>query len=76
MMMNPTALLKIKGMMDQFMANHPRLPQFFQAVKMNGIPEGTIIEATITYPDGRKMCSNIKVKAEDLELFEQLSQMK
>ena len=75
-MMNPGMMMKMKEMMDRFWANHPRLPQFLEAVRVNGIPEGTIIEATVTYPDGRKMCTNIKVKAEDLELMEQLRQMR
>ena len=43
--------------------------------------EGSIIEISVTAPDGRKITTNMKVNQEDLELVEQLkafgnSQMK
>ncbi len=79
-MVNPMALMQIKGMLDKFKQNHPKVPMFFSdAARSMG--EGSIIEISVTAPDGRKITTNMKVNQEDLELVEQLkafgnSQMK
>ena len=41
--MNPMALMQIKGMLDTFKKNHPKVPMFFSAAAQN-IGEGSIIE--------------------------------
>lgn len=69
--MNPMAMMKIKGLLDRFRSNHPKVPMFFSAVSQS-IGEGSIIEISITNADGKKLCTNMKVTADDLELFEQL----
>lgn len=69
--MNPMAMMKIKGLLDRFRSNHPKVPMFFSAASQN-IGEGSIIEISITNADGKKLCTNMKVTADDLELFEQL----
>ena len=69
--MNPFALMKIKGMIEQFQANHPRVPMFFRDA-MQCVEEGTIIEIQVTIKEGKNLCTNMKITAEDLELFEQL----
>ena len=69
--MNPMAMMKIKGLLDRFRANHPKVPMFFSAASQS-IGEGSIIEISITNADGKKLCTNMKVTADDLELFEQL----
>ncbi len=74
-MMNPAALFKIKGAWDTFARNHPKFPMFVQAVSQAGITEGTIIEVSVTSTDGRKMETNVKLTASDLELFEMLKKM-
>lgn len=69
--MNPMAMMKIKGLLDRFRSNHPKVPMFFSAASQS-IGEGSIIEINITNADGKKLCTNMKVTADDLELFEQL----
>lgn len=69
--MNPMALMQIKGLYDRFKNNHPKVPMFFKAAGQN-IGEGSIIEISITDPQGKKMTTNMKVSEEDLELFQQL----
>ncbi|MBQ7429015.1 MAG: hypothetical protein IJV29_05060 [Butyrivibrio sp.] len=71
-MVNPMGLFQLKSLWDKFRENHPKFPMFLSALQKNGIKEGTIIEITITEPDGEKIQSNIKISASDLELFEQL----
>ena len=70
--MNPASLFKIKGLWEKFSANHPKFPAFLQAASNGMMSEGTIIDITVTAPDGRHISTNVKLKEEDLELFRQL----
>lgn len=72
MAMNPMALLKMKKSWDTFCGNHPRFPAFLQAVQSAGIKEGTIIEVTITTPEGRSMTTNVRITASDLQVYEDI----
>lgn len=72
--MNPMALMQIKGLLDRFKNNHPKVPMFFSAAAKS-IGEGSIIEISVTSPDGKKINTNMRVMAEDLELVEQLKTM-
>lgn len=74
-MMNPAKLFKIKGAWDTFISNHPKFPMFINAVKATGMKEGTLMEITVTTPEGRKLSTNIKVTQSDKELLEDLSDM-
>lgn len=66
---------KIKSGIDRFRANHPKFPLFLNAVAQNAMVEGTIIEFTVTTPDGKNYCSNVKLKADDMELIEMFKNM-
>lgn len=74
-MMNPAKLFKLKGAWDKFTQNHPKFPMFINAVKTNGMNEGTVMEIIMTTPEGKKLSTNIKVTQSDKELFEELSDM-
>lgn len=74
-MMNPAKLFKIKGSWDKFVENHPKFPMFINAVKATGVNEGTIMEITITTPEGKTLSTNVKVTKADKELFHDLSEM-
>ncbi len=69
--MNPMALMQLKGLYDKFKGNHPKVPMFFKAAGQM-IDEGSIIEISVTDPQGKKITTNMKVSKEDLELFQQL----
>ena len=69
---NPMMLMKIQTLWSEFSQRHPKLPTFFQAVGANGIVEGSIIEMTVTTPDGKTMKANMKVMQEDLDAIAQL----
>jgi hypothetical protein len=73
--MNIGNVMKLKSMMTKFQKNHPKIPMFLQAAGQS-IAEGTVIEVSITTTDGRNLCTNMKVTAEDLELLEELKQIK
>lgn len=74
-MINPTAMFRIKKAWGKFTKNHPRLVPFFNAVDKKGVEEGTIIKVTVTSTDGTNFTTNIKVKPEDMELFNEMRQL-
>lgn len=71
-MINPAKIFQMKALWDRFTANHPKFPQFLRAAAQSSIGEGTIIEMTITKPDGDTIASNLKLTKEDMELFGEL----
>ena len=72
MAINPMKLLEIRNLWSAFTRRHPKFPQFLTAVQQAGIPEGTVIEITITPPDGKTFTSNLKVTAEDIDAVKSL----
>lgn len=66
---------KIKSGIDRFRANHPKFPLFLGAVAQNALVEGTIIEFTVTTPEGKQYCSNIKLNKEDIDFMNSLKSM-
>lgn len=68
MAMNPMLLMKMKGMLEGFNKRHPRVLPFLNDAGSR-IQEGTVIEVTVTGPDGHSITSNIRVTAEDMELL-------
>ena len=71
-MVNPVTFFKMKGLWDQFVANHPKFPLFLQAVASKPLEADTVIEISIRRPNGDTISSNVKLTPSDLELFEQL----
>lgn len=74
-MINPAKLLKMKGLWEKFNNNHPKVMPFFNAANSKGITEGTIIEVKVKYTDDTEYTTNVKVTAEDLEMFQQLKEL-
>ena len=74
--MNPMNLLKMKQSLEHFTSRHPRFSMFIQDVFQGGIEEGTIIEISVQQPGRDKVVTNMKVQQSDLELFQDLKNMK
>lgn len=68
---NPTQLFQLMGAWQKFTANHPKFPKFLKAVAAEGIQEHTILEVSVTTPEGKTYCSNLKITQDDLDLLEQ-----
>ena len=68
-------LQKIKSGMPQFHANHPKFPLFLKAVSNDALVEGTVIEMKITTPEGKEYCTNVKLKQNDIALFDSFKAM-
>ena len=73
--MNRMDLMKIMSAQNRFDANPPKFGAFVKAAFGGGIQEGTILELTVTKPDGEKMTTNLKVQPSDLELLNELRNM-
>lgn len=73
--MNPMQLLKMKSAWDRFRAAHPKFPLFLNSVMQDGIREGTVLDFTVTEPDGKTYRSNLKISRQDLELFQELKEL-
>ena len=67
---------ELKGHMDTFRRNHPKFPMFLQAAMASGIKEDYIIEVKITDPEGKQICTNVKLTESDMELFHTLKDLK
>ena len=71
-------LMQFQQMGERFRANHPRIPGFFEAL-FRSTREGSVIEMKVTDPEGKTICANIRVTAEDMEMLREardiLSQM-
>ena len=74
-MINPAKLFKMKSLWDRFVENHPKFPQFMNAVQSNGIHEGAVIEITVTTPEGKNISTNVKITASDKEMFAELAEL-
>lgn len=73
--MDMGSAMKAFAAWNTFKSNHPKFPAFCQAVASRGIREDSVIEVIVTTPEGEKIETSIKVKAEDLALFQSLKQM-
>lgn len=71
--MNPFTILKYKSQLE---GNHPRAAEFVKKVIMSGLPEGTIVEVSVTKPGEETKTSNIRVTREDIELFDEVRKNK
>ena len=49
---------------------------FLQAVSKGAIREGTIIEVHVKQPGGEDICTNVKISQSDLELFEEIKNVR
>ena len=76
-MPNGMEIIKLMGMWNTFKSNHPKFPKFMAAAAQPGvITEDTILEMKITTPDGRTMETNLKITASDLEMIQQLKNIR
>lgn len=73
-MMNPKMMIQMKSLFERFRQNHPKVPMFFSAAA-GAIDEGSVIEIQLTTSDGKNLCTNMRVTADDLEMVQALQGM-
>lgn len=75
MAVNPKTIMKLMGARNDLYARHPKLHGFLEAAQ-GEIREGAVIDLAVTAPDGHVIKTNLKIQPEDMELLEQLKEMK
>lgn len=70
--MNLMSLMQLKESWESFKNNHPKFPLFLKALSDTSLTEGSVVEIKVTSPEGKTLTTNLKIKASDLEFFEQL----
>lgn len=75
-MPNPAELMKLMGMKNKFESAHPKFVSFIKDVASRGVEEGSIIEISVTRPDGSKTTANMKVQASDVEMVNEIKNFK
>lgn len=73
--MSPIKLLQLKSSWERFKKNHPKFPRFLTGIYQRSLQEGTLIEFKVTNPDGEQITANIKIKADDMTLFNELREL-
>lgn len=73
--MDIKAVLQLKSVWKTFNENHPKFYPFLQAAQ-GTIREGSVIELAVTTPEGKRIESNLKITASDLELFETVKRIR
>lgn len=75
-MPNPAELMKLMGMKNKFESAHPKFVSFIKDIASRGVEEGSIIEISVTRPDGSKTTANMKVQAGDVEMVNDIRNLK
>ncbi|MBR2912844.1 MAG: hypothetical protein IKK51_10915 [Oscillospiraceae bacterium] len=72
--MNPMKFMQFKPLLERFRDRHPKFIQFF-GYAAGHISAGSVLEITVTDPEGKKIVTNIRVDEEDIALFHQFKEM-
>lgn len=73
--MNPLKLMKLKGAWETFQTNHPQFLTFLQAVYPNGVKVGSVLDISITAPDGKPLRYRMTVSEQDMALFREMQEL-
>lgn len=73
--MNPQSMMQFMGALNTFRANHPKFAGFMGMCIKEGIPEGSIIEITVTKPGEEPLTTNMKVLQSDIDFMQALKSM-
>ena len=71
MAFNPMKLMKLKDPFKMFNQEHPKVMPFLRMVKDNALEEGTVLEVSVTKPDGTNYKSNIRLTPNDVRVIKE-----
>lgn len=71
MAFNPMDMMKLGERFRIFQSDHPRVVAFLQSAR-GYVREGTVIEMSITTPEGTKKTTNMRINANDVETLQTL----
>lgn len=75
-MPNPADLMKLMGMKNKFTNAHPKFVAFLGEVTRQGVSEGDVIEVSLIKSDGTKTTANLKVNKDDVEMVNDIKNMR
>lgn len=75
MALNPLQIVKLKSMLNDFRKRHPGFTSFIRSIRKKGLPEGSVVDVTITRPDGEKVTTNFRITAEDIDFVSAISEL-
>lgn len=67
---------RIKPLLEKFQTEHPKFIQFFGVIQHKAIQKDSVLELTVTSPDGNTYTTNIRLTDNDMELMGILKGMK
>lgn len=67
---------KARPLIEKFRMEHPKFPLFLNAVYQNALQKDSIIEISVTSPEGKVFTTNIKLTDNDMELLQCLKELK
>jgi hypothetical protein len=73
--MNMSNIMKLMNLQNRFAQTHPKFAAFFKSVVAQGIEEGSVIEITVTKPDGTSTTGNMRVQQSDLEMLQEIKNL-
>lgn len=74
--MNPRRMLELAKLQQKFKKNHPKVFPFLKVAAEKALQEGSVVDISVTTPEGKVMRTNLRIKPEDMEIVEQLKQMR
>lgn len=72
---NPMKMMKVAELIRRFQAGHPKVIMFLQTQIAPGLPEGSILEMTVTKPGCPPVTTNMRVTEEDFRILEELKEL-
>ena len=75
MAINPMQVLKLKDQLKAFTGRQPGCTSFVRAIRRKGLPEDSVLDLTITSPDGKTMSTNLRLSAEDIAFVRTISEL-
>jgi len=73
--LNPMQIIKLKERLNSFRTRHPGFTRFIGVLRRDGVPEGSVLDVKITYPDGRTGTTNFRVSDEDIEFIRTIAEL-
>ena len=77
--MNISQLARLHSLrkhLEVFQKNHPKFQHFLNAVSRDAVKEGTVIEISVTHPEGKTYVTNLKLQKDDLDFLQALQQLR
>lgn len=68
--------MKLKEKVNEFRNRHQGFSRFITAVRKRGVPQGSTVEIKITFPDKQSMNTSFRIKEEDMELLQLISDLR